>query len=583
MSEIFVPEELNEVGDDDLTELGESITARAEELREADLTDEVVSELESLSTGFERVQAEQAARTEARDALTERRESLLSGMSPQAEAPDLTVVDGEGETADPDAEVAQGEVVEEAEGIEQVAAAVNRGLRPGERVEAQLNTRPRGSRLTQKMNALREQSGGGLERPSVDAEALQAHFTATVHAPGLKEGTELTMAEVANAITRKRQSFSSIPEGVRDDRISLATATMPFPDDQVLTGDKIRNFSILQSITRQAETLVASGSSCAPLTPLYDIFRLATPHSPVESNLPVAGGARGGISWINPPALGDAEGGIGTTTNAEAADLGTGSGQTLKPCITVDCPETTDLYVTAVSQCVLFDNLGYRVFPEQVQAFLEDLAWYFASTKEILYLDRIEAGSTAVTTTQAYGATRSMLRDALQAATGYRLRNGMDIDAPLDWYVPVWASELIKADMVADNSMGMGFLTATTAQVASALRDLANLSVTFVYDGSTAEPEQAMRDAQSAGALNSFPTDAVTYMHAPGTFFRIDAGTLDVGLTRDSTLNQTNDLQLFSEQWVEAGKAGIEGLKITHGGVCPTGEAPAATDNLLSC
>ena len=84
------------------------------------------------------------------------------------------------------------------------------------------------------------------------------------------------------------------------------------------------------------------------------------------------------------------------------------------------------------------------------------------------------------------------------------------------------------------------------------------------------------------GALKDWPEDAVTYLYAPGTFVRLDGGTLDVGLIRDSLLNRTNDLEIFAEEWTQVCKLGIESIKITHQGLCPNGAAPEP-DELIVC
>lgn len=581
--DIVIPADLTQLDDDALEELGNQIEARVTELADGDVTAESVAELEELGEGFDRVCVETANREQAAAELAERQAAALSRFAP-AEDPEA------------DAEVVPAEDVEVV-GQEPIAAAIEDGLRPGTEVEATLatteegaaelatrptpaRTRPRPDQGLAEMNARRKRSGVE-ERPAVNTDRLTAEFVATAEAQGFTAGSELTIDQLAEALTRKRYSFANVPAGARD-YLTVATATMEFDPDRTLSGDLTRNFSILSEVRRETMALVASGGNCAPAAPLYDIFRMAQPQSPVEDNLPVVPAPRGGVRWVVPPDFRSARGAIGVTTESEDRGALSSSGTGLKPCMHVTCPDTSELHVTAVSECVKFGNLSYRTFPEQVAGFLADVAWNFSSVKEVLYLDRIDAGSTSVTTTQVYGATRSIVRDALKAAVGYRLRNGMSIDARLDWYVPVWAAELIKIDMIADHSMGLGFLNASISQVTSALEALGNFNITWTYEGSTANPTQAFRVAQSAGAINAFPTNVVTYMHAPGTFARLDAGTLDVGLVRDSALNRTNDLQIFSEQWIEVAKLGIESIEITHQSLCPTGTGPA-TATALTC
>lgn len=416
-------------------------------------------------------------------------------------------------------------------------------------------------------------------------EPLVAQFVATSEAAsisGVKENEVLDLEKLADFITRKRHGMGNVASTSDGEKMVLASAQLAFDPSTMLTGDAQKNFGIIyEGLVPEVEALVASGGNCALAQPRYEIFRLAEPQSPVEDNLPTLPAPRGSIRWVIPPDFRDARGGVGLTTCEEDANQGDTSGEGLKPCVHVECPDADEACVTAVSSCVEFGNLSYRTFPEQVQAFLLDLAVNFASVKEVLYLDAIDDASTAVTISQVYGATRSVWRNITKAAVAYRKRNSMNLNAVLDWYIPDWMVYLLKTDMVADQALGMNFLNATDAQVISAVRQFANLNLVLYYDSATGEG-QAFSTAQSAGTLNDWPDNAVTYLHAPGTFARMDAGTLDVGLIRDSALNRTNDLQIFSEQWVQVIMLGIEAIKLTFTGLCPTGQAPALA-TALTC
>ena len=48
------------------------------------------------------------------------------------------------------------------------------------------------------------------------------------------------------------------------------------------------------------------------------------------------------------------------------------------------------------------------------------------------------------------------------------------------------------------------------------------------------------------------------FVGAPGAVVKLDGGTLDLGLVRDSVLNGTNDLQIFMEEWLGLCNRGIE-------------------------
>jgi len=202
----------------------------------------------------------------------------------------------------------------------------------------------------------------------------------------------------------------------------------------------------------------------------------------------------------------------------------------------------------------------------------------FTQTKEVFYLDAIDGASTAVTATPAYGATRGVTQTILAAAANYRRRQHQPINATLTLMLPSWMVEFIKVDMVNDHSMGLGFLNAGEAEVNAWLAS-ANLDVAWYYDSATGAG-QAFADLQGAGAINPFPTSVVGYLFAPGTFVRLDGGTLDVGIVRDSTLNGTNDLQIFSEQWIQVCQVGLESLRLEIT-LCPDGTGPEPVTPLV--
>jgi hypothetical protein len=393
---------------------------------------------------------------------------------------------------------------------------------------------------------------------------------ATNSAAGLNEGDELSLKSLAESITRKQHGMNNIPTGTYE-RIVVGTVVADYGDRRLGSGAE-ENFAILEGLRHDTEALVAAGGNCAPLAPSYEFFRLAEELNPVEQCLPAVEAPRGGIRYITPPDFRDAEGGVRVTTEAEDA---AGYPPTApKPCVRVACPPIEECRVDAVSKCVTFGNLNFRVFPEQVEAFLADLDVIFTEEKEIFYLDAIDAASTAVTSGPRYGAVRSICWDLAEAAAGYRRRNHMAPDAVLQVMLPSWVAELVKVDMVNDFSLGMSFVGADTNALASEMLTRLNLAPCFYYD-SASGAGQAFNDPQGAGPLNPFPSTVVSYLFAPGTFVRLDAGTLDLGIVRDSVLNGTNDLQIFSEQWIQVCQVGLESVRIEHT-VCPDGTGPAA-------
>jgi len=77
-----------------------------------------------------------------------------------------------------------------------------------------------------------------------------------------------------------------------------------------------------------------------------------------------------------------------------------------------------------------------------------------------------------------------------------------------------------------------------------------------------------------------FPTTARWYLFPEGSFLYLDGGTLELGIVRDSTLNSTNDYQIFGEGFENVAFIGVESLQVTST-VCATGEV--TLPRTLSC
>jgi hypothetical protein len=68
-----------------------------------------------------------------------------------------------------------------------------------------------------------------------------------------------------------------------------------------------------------------------------------------------------------------------------------------------------------------------------------------------------------------------------------------------------------------------------------------------------------------------------------GAFIHVDGGSLELGIVRDSTLNSTNDYQIFGESFENVARiAPLQATRWATVAVCPSGEFPATT-TALSC
>lgn len=537
MDPLQIPDDLSGITDEQLTELYEEIVELGSKLGEAaEITDEQVETLEGLAEALDTVKVEQERRAGVAAERAERRSAAIAKLQKNDDEDDLDD-EPEAEAEADDIEIVSEDEVEIVE--DEPALVASKGT-----------------------------AGLAKRRPAATAPretAARSEFmSASGHAIGVPEGHRFeTSLEVAEAITRKRMQMGVVPDGTRE-YLSIATGAKQIPN--AIGSDAVENFSVLRNLQGNMSSLVASGGYIAPLTPLYDFFRLAEPQTPVEDALPVVQAPRGGIRFISPPAHTVANSAV---DGPFASDHNYDSNP--KTCYQLTSPSVVEREVEAVSQCITFDNLAYRVFPEQVQAFLEDVAVAFATKKETVYLDYIDSSSTAVTADYGYGLSRSLLQDWTVAAVAYRKRNGMPRNAPVQIMSPDWALDAIKLDMALDAQNGLNMWEISDAQVAAAL---AARGISWIgYNDTATGGTQKFNGAQSAGALNAWPTSVVAYVNAPGTFVRLDGGTLDVGLVRDSALNRTNDVEMFMEEWIGIAMLGLESVKLTST-VCLNGAAP---------
>ena len=94
---------------------------------------------------------------------------------------------------------------------------------------------------------------------------------------------------------------------------------------------------------------------------------------------------------------------------------------------------------------------------------------------------------------------------------------------------------------------------------------------------------QAVQDWQSSAdaADGGWRTAADFLLYAPGTFVRLDGGSLNLGIVRDSTLNANNYFQVMEETFEVVCEVGHDSWLIDDVTVCPRGIA--AADAALDC
>lgn len=235
-----------------------------------------------------------------------------------------------------------------------------------------------------------------------------------------------------------------------------------------------------------------------------------------------------------------------------------------KPCLHVSCPGATEIDVASITRCVEFGNLTARAYPEQVEAWTTLALAQWARRAETALLDRMSSSSTPVTAPSILGAARQLVAQEIKAGSYFRNRNRMDRDMPLHVWMPAWVIDLAICDLVFGSGFETEYYATAREQFEEALTQ-ANINVSWYVDSGTGKGQLLNSgNKQGTGALVSFPSTVVSYMAAEGSWLFLDAGELNIGLVRDSTLNTSNNYRIFGETFEEAALIGPESLEITH-------------------
>lgn len=558
--------------DDELAELEGNLEAAAEE-RAAAESDEALEELVQIrdavravrTEAAERGEAAEARRTQAAEALAEIRAEDGGGEGEDGE--------GEGETdgdADEEADGGDGNEAEAEEGDGEAAPAEQDQLAAGAEARP-----PRIARVAARRPAsFAPRASTGNAPTSVPALGL----VASANLENFRPGERIDDAgKLADAFWSAVQSTAGYRHGPRV-KVAVARAGSEDPtrlgwsEDRILDGNVRANLRKINDVTSR-RAITASGGICAPAPVQYDLPILrGSEDRPVRDDMLVRFGAdRGGVVTLPPPILTDLDGAISVWT--EATD--TNPGVNTKPCLEVTCPTEDETLVDAITNCLQYGNFRARYFAEQIEAWMVLAAINHARVAEVRSLTTIGSGSTQVTHGQLLGTIPDVLAGLRMAAAQIRSRHRLGRDFPLRWGAPFWLVDQMAVDE-ARRIPGIGTYDEKYALAAAAImRWLAaiNLNVTWFEDGETGQ----IFGPQGDGPLIGWPSTVVTYLYPEGSWLFLDGGTLDLGIVRDSTLNSTNDVQVFSETFEATHFHGVESYRLTID-TCPDGSISATAD-----
>ncbi len=570
-----LPEDLKSLSDDEVQKLlDDSVSAAAliekddEEFLAGLSADEIIAEL---ATGVEQIKALQAENKERVQAYENYKAEKAAKLAELAEDDPKPDDEDEGDESKPD----EAEVVAEAE-----EPAVEETATP-EVVEAEVPITasapaPRFSRTppaparerivveTQEAtagNALVASSQYKANNPeplNPDSLASLMREAALDLGPMAPDGKGVTRQKVDPWQIDHYADGSRVEHGGGEivwdgPRTKVAGTQFDFPEDRILTGgaddmDKVRaalpptTMVLGKPGTMSPEALLASGGICAPSTPFYGQVNFASEAEPVWDSLPVFQAPRGGVNVPTSTYIADITSAISSISEANDTLGGTFA---TKSCQDLTCPAYTETFVNIFAHCREYGNLNARTWPEKINHENALTMAALARTSEGFMLDRIKALSINVTNgAETLGALIYLVDAIVKARFGIIGRFRMDRNATFRALLPYWVPQMLALDTIQTQ-----FDRFTSEEALVAYLRSYNIATTFYLDTPSTGTTQLPDSAQTAAAIDGLPDNVQWAIYPDGAFLGIDSGSLELGIVRDSTLNATNDFQVFGERF----------------------------------
>lgn len=553
-NEFALPENLGDLSREDLDALETEAVEAFDAVRSGDLDEAAIQALSDLTSAIEAIRGEQTSRDDAAANQAAEAEALAARVHG-------TEVDGATETeeipADGDEATTEDAVEAAAEEAEVVTpdAVVAAGARRSIRL-------PLGAvaRHGQRPESVVAETGG------------RATITAAADIPGVTAGSEVTRLQVAQAMhdrARHLGNKGSAPIatfaretrhviGARDD-FDAMQATIA--DAVTLPGDG------------SAQALVAAGGWCAPSETVYDLFSIEGTDGLVD--VPTLTVNRGGIEFpLNGgPSIADvfASTGIWLWTEQDDIDaLDPETGPT-KPCARIPCVTFDEERLDAHGVCLTHGNLADRAYPELTNRYVDLVMSAHAHLINYRRLAAMAAAATDVTIAADLGVAAPILDAVDLQGMDYRDKYRMSDSVVLEIVMPRWVRGIIRADLARRN--GVDLLSVSNAEITQWFTER-QYRPQFVYDWLSLQTGPSIAQPGTAdGFREAWPTEARALIYAAGTFVAGTGGSIDLGVTRDSALNATNDhTAAWTEEFMLLAKRGHEARELIVTGLDPTGE-----------
>lgn len=542
---VSVPQDLTLVGETDLHELSTKVVAEFNRVEQLEVTPGNIQYAMRLTDDLDRLRSEITVReVRARTQQDADRAKMLETRA-------LLTQRVNGPTGQsPETVVAAASNAQQASTEEGIAAAAARGATAA--LISLLGERGLGrdiTKATQRATAtLSEARRYAPATPVVPKSRLAV--TASVDIPGVASGEGITDLVSLAAVAQRKVKSMPVSSG-NPNYALVASIRNEFDhtvDDRTSLGQIGDLLHHLTSPEKQ-ESLVAAGGWCAPSEVRYDFFNIACTSGLVD--LPTFGVSRGGIRFPVSPSLADvfdgAFGGFSTalsvTSNpwlwTEASDIAAVTGSPTKPCIRVPCPDFDEERLECFGICLTAGNLTDDAYPEATQNMLRLLQAAHDHAMNGRFISRMVELSSAVVNTGSYAVSgmpvyQQVYGGIALAVTDYRARYGMCDDDIIEVVAPYWVRSEIRADIAWRNGVDPQQIPDSEID---AHFNVIGVRVQWVNDWQVRGTGQF----GNATAMSAWPTSADIMVYAAGTFVKGSGLTLNLGVVRDSVLNETND------------------------------------------
>lgn len=494
------PDELQKTLDDALKAHGKIAS-----IKDEDLTDEQLEELETITAAIATVTEAQTAATAAADERAARIAAAKAASTPaEEEGEPADEADAEAQAAI-DAEVAATEIPADAAELEQEAAVVASAAPSGK-------SAVRGA--ASKAAAPKRPVAPKPERP-------RATIRTVGESGAFASGAELPdMGKVAEAFLGRSRSM---PQRKLNGLVSQHTPVASFakatrPEFTLVAGDQQGNFDKINDAARGTDgslgNIVAAGGWCAPSETIYDIPQLAT----VSGILDIAEVSvpRGGLSFTKGPSFEQIYADAGFLQTEAQAEAGV-----LKNFIDVECPGFQEVRLDAIGFGVRAGILTNKAWPELVRHYLDETLVAHAHKKNASMIQRIVALSGNLITAGGIGSIASDTLDALALqATRLRYKYRLGETARIEGMAPIWLLEVMRSDFAYREDIG--YYNVTDAQVNGWLA-ARNIYLQWVYDWQ--DLAGSPFETGDTGPAKPWPTEVEVDLWPSGAFV---AGTEDV-------------------------------------------------------